>query len=55
MTKVFLRNTSNDNRYQVLKVDKEKGELTLQGKHSVFTEPMDTERLKKLGYVLEKE
>jgi hypothetical protein len=54
MTELYFKNVKTDRRYKVMRIDKEKGEITLKGEYSEFTEPYDKERFKRLGYVLEK-
>lgn len=54
MTELYFKNTKTGRRYKVIRIDKEKGEITLKGEYSEFTEPYDKERFKRLGYVLEK-
>jgi len=39
-------------RYQVVAIDKEKGEITLKGEHGSFKEPYSRERFEKLCYTL---
>lgn len=54
MAELYFRNTKTQRRYKVIRIDKEKGEITLKGEYSEFVEPYDKERFKRLGYVLEK-
>lgn len=54
MTELYFKNTKTDRRYKVIRIDKEKGEITLKGEYSEFTEPYNRDRFKRLGYVLEK-
>lgn len=54
MIELYFRNTKTERRYKVIRIDKEKGEITLKGEYSEFTEPYDKERFQRLGYVLEK-
>jgi len=54
MTELYFRNMKTGRRYKVIRIDKEKGEITLKGEYSEFTEPYDKERFQRLGYVLEK-
>jgi hypothetical protein len=54
MAELYFRNTRTNRKYKVVRVDKEKGEITLKGEYSEFVEPYDKERFKALGYVLEK-
>lgn len=55
MTKVFFKNEKTGKKYEVVKLDKEKSEVTLRGEYAEFIEPYDKERFQKLGYVLVKE
>lgn len=55
MTKVFFKNEKTGKKYEVVKLDKEKSEVTLRGEYAEFVEPYDKERFQKLGYVLVKE
>lgn len=53
---LYFENKATKKRYKVLKLDKEKGEITLQGR-TVFTEKYGEdgkERFKKMGYELVK-
>ena len=52
--KLFFRNKKTDKVYEVVKLDKEKAEVTLKGEHAEFVEPYSKERFQKLGYTLEK-
>lgn len=54
MAELYFRNTRTHRKYKVVRIDKEKGEITLKGEYAEFTEPYDKERFKALGYVLEK-
>lgn len=54
MAELYFKNTKTGRRYKVIRIDKEKGEITLKGEYSEFTEPYDKERFKRLGYVPEK-
>jgi len=54
MAELYFKNTKTGRRYKVIRIDKEKGEITLKGEYSEFTEPYDRDRFKRLGYVLEK-
>jgi len=54
MAELYFRNTRTNRKYKVVRIDKEKGEITLKGEYAEFTEPYDKERFKALGYVLEK-
>lgn len=55
MVKLYFRNEQTGKRYQIVRMDKEAGEVVLQGEHAEFTEKYDKEKFKKLGYTLEKE
>lgn len=55
MIKVYFKNEKTGKKYEVVKLDKEKSEVTLRGEYAEFTEPYDKERFMKLGYVLVKE
>jgi len=50
-TKMFLENTKNHKRYEVLAIDKEAGTITLKGSMTKFTEVYDPKRFKEMGYV----
>jgi hypothetical protein len=53
---LYFENKATKKLYKVLKLDKEKGEITLQGR-TVFTEKYGEdgkERFKKMGYELVK-
>jgi hypothetical protein len=52
MSTLYFENTKNGKRYKVIKVDKEKGEITLQGQFNEFIEKYDKERFTRLGYKL---
>jgi len=53
--KLFFRNKTTGKRYDIVRIDKEAGEIVLKGEHAEFTEKYDKERFARLGYVLEKE
>lgn len=55
MTNLFFKNQRTGKKYKVVKLDKEKGQIILQGAHGEFAEPYDKERFKQMGYSLEKE
>lgn len=55
MAKLYFRNEKTGRRYEVLALDKDKGEITLKGEYTEFVEPYDKDRFKRLGYTLEKE
>lgn len=54
MTALYFVNTRTNRRYLVVRLDKEKGTITLRGEHAEFTEPYDKDRFAKLGYTLVK-
>lgn len=54
MSKVYFRNTKTNRKYEIVKIDKERNEITLKGEYAEFVEPYDKERFQKMGYVLEK-
>lgn len=53
--KLFLKNTRTGKRYEIVKVDKVAGTITLKGPHAQFTEPYDKEQFKRLGYTLDQQ
>jgi hypothetical protein len=53
--KIYFRNKQTGKKYLLLKLDKDKGEVTLQGQFSTFTERYSKERFLRLGYALVKE
>lgn len=53
MTTLYFRNVKTGKRFEVIKMDKEKNEITLKGEYSTFTEPYDKQRFIDNGYVLE--
>jgi hypothetical protein len=55
MPTLYFRNTTTNKRYKVLKLDKEKNEVVLQGELATFTQPYDKAEFQRLGYVLERE
>jgi hypothetical protein len=55
MANVYLVNTKSKRKYRVVRVDKEKNEVTLKGEYAEFTETFDKTRFKSLGYELVKE
>lgn len=55
MVKVYFRNVKTNKRYEVVRLDKEAGKITLRGSIAEFTEPYSKERFEKLGYILERE
>lgn len=54
MTKMFFTNEKTGRRYEIVRFDKESGEVVLKGELAEFAEPYDKERFQKLGYVLQK-
>lgn len=52
--KLFFESTKTGKRYQVIKMDKEAGTITLKGKVHEFTEKYDKEAFEKNGYKLVK-
>ena len=48
--KPFLINETTGRKFEVIALDKEKGEITLKGEYAQFTEPFDLERFARLGY-----
>lgn len=53
--RIFLVHKDTGSRFEVVKLDKEKNEITLKGEISTIVEPYDKERLKQLGYNLVQE
>lgn len=51
--KLYFRNVKTGKRFEVIKMDKEKNEVTLKGEYSTFVEPYDKQRFIDNGYVLE--
>lgn len=49
---MYFENIKTKKRFKVVKLDKEKGIVTLQGDHNPFVEPYSRERFEKLGYRL---
>lgn len=54
MVKLYFRNVKTGKQYEIVRMDKEKNEVTLRGETAEFVEPYDKERFKELGYVLER-
>lgn len=50
MPKRVLRHTETGREYEVLSVDPEKKIVTLKGDLTEFTEPLDWERFRQMGY-----
>ena len=48
----FLRHSETGREFQVVKVDKAAGQITLKGPNTEFTEPYDKDRFKANGYTL---
>lgn len=55
MPDIFFENVKTKKRYKVIKLDKAKGEITLQSQYGEFTEKYDKARFERLGYALVKE
>lgn len=55
MSELFFKNKKTGKRYKIIKLDKEKGEVTLKGEYAEFVEPYDKEKFVRLGYELVKE
>ena len=54
--RLFLQSTViPENRFEIIKFDKETRVATLKGKHAEFTEELTQERLDKLRYTVVKE
>ena len=54
MVTLYLKHRETQEEFKVVKHDKEKNEVTLQGKFAAFTQPFDKEAFKKWGYDLVK-
>ena len=52
--KLFLKNTQTGKRYEIVHLDSDAGKITLRGETAEFVEDYSKERMKRLGYVLEK-
>lgn len=52
--KLYFRNTKTGKRYEIVRLDKEAGEVVLKGEYAEFTEKYDKERFKRMGYELVK-
>lgn len=48
----FLVHTESKREFQVVRLDKAAGTITLKGPNSEFTEPFDKDRFKANGYTL---
>lgn len=53
MPKLYFRNVNTGKRYEVVKLDKAAGKVTLKGATATFDEVYDKDRFKRMGYVLE--
>jgi hypothetical protein len=53
--KIYFRNKQTGKKYEVIKLDREKGEVTLKGQYKSFVERYDKERFQRLGYELVRE
>jgi hypothetical protein len=51
----FFINTETQRRYEVVKLDKAAGTITLKGELAEFTESYDKDKFKELGYTLIRE
>lgn len=52
--KLYLKNEQTGKRYEIVKLDKAAGKVTLRGETAEFVEEYSKERMQRLGYVLEK-
>jgi ribosomal protein L15E len=52
--KPFFVNDETGRKFEVIKLDKEKGEITLKGEYANFVEPYDKDRFLRLGYKMVK-
>ncbi len=52
---LFFKNTRTGKRYEIVRLDKDAGTVTLKGQHAEFTEKYDKEKFQQMGYTLEKE
>lgn len=50
---LYLRHTRTGTRFEVIKIDKTNGTITMKGEYGTFTETYDPVAFKKTGYVLE--
>lgn len=50
MSKVYLVHEKTGMRFEVIKIDKEKMQITLKGDGPAFVEDYDTKHFKALGY-----
>jgi hypothetical protein len=53
--KMFLVNEKTGKKYQIVAVDPKTNEMTIRGEYHEWTEPLNKERFKKLGYSLKQE
>jgi hypothetical protein len=53
--KRYAQNIATGKRWEIIKIDKEAGTITLKGDYNEFTEPYSPERMQRLGYRLVKE
>lgn len=54
-TKVYFKNKNTGKKYEFIRLDKEKGEITLKGQYAEFTEPFNKARFEELGYEMVRE
>ena len=54
MATMYFENIKTGKRYEVVALDKEKGEIRLKDEYAEFVEPYSKERFQKLGYALVK-
>ena len=52
MTQLYFENERTGKRYDIVKFDKEAGEVRLKGQHAEFTEKFDKDKFLRMGYVL---
>ena len=52
--KLFLKNVHTGKRYEIVKLDKDAGKVTLRGETTEFVEDYSKERMIALGYKLER-
>lgn len=55
MAQLYLYNEKTGKRYDVVKFDKDKGEVTLKGQYGQFTEKFDKDKFINMGYTLQQE
>ena len=51
---LYFKNTKTGTRFKVIRMDKEKGTVVLEGEYGQFEDKFDKDWLTKNGYVLEK-